>query len=208
MNALGALTTLVVLLVIVVSKFDEGAWTVVIAIPLLVWLLASIRRRYRRVYAAIALPAAASGSVLLPARRDPVGNRSIVWIASFSRPSLEALRYAATVSDQVTAVWVRSEDDDIETIRRDWQRLVGESPGISLRLLESPYASLIDPFVAFVSAEEQAHPEVTHTIVMPMAIPRYRFDSLLLNQRGINMHRALDASGNRVFTLVRYYLPA
>jgi hypothetical protein len=49
---------------------------------------------------------------------------------------------------------------------------------------------------------------VSHTIVMPMAIPRYRFDSLLLNQRGINMHRALDASGNRVFTLVRYYLPA
>jgi len=160
------------------------------------------------VYAAIALPADARGSVVLPARRDPVGNRSIVWMASLSRPSLDALRYAATVSDQVTAVWVRSEDDDIDGIHRDWRRLVGESPGISLQILDSPYASLIDPFVAFVAAEEQAHPEVSHTIVMPMAIPRYRFDSLLLNQRGINMHRALDASGNRVFTLVRYYLPA
>jgi hypothetical protein len=62
--------------------------------------------------------------------------------------------------------------------------------------------------VDFVAAEEQAHPDVTHTIVMPMAIPRYRFDSLLLNQRGINMRRALDASGNRIYTLVRYYLPA
>jgi hypothetical protein len=145
---------------------------------------------------------------VLPQRRDPVGNRSIVWIASFSRPSLDALRYAATVSDQVSAVWVRSEGDDIELIRGDWQRLVGESPGISLRILDSPFASLIDPFVAFVTGEQQAHPEVSLTIVMPMAIPRYRFDSLLLNQRGINMHRALDASGNRVFTLVRYYLPA
>ncbi|MFN4865529.1 MAG: APC family permease [Cyanobium sp.] len=207
-NALGAFTTLVVLLVIVVSKFTEGAWTVVIAIPLLVWLLAGIRRRYRRVYAAIALPADARGRVVLPARRDPVGNHSIVWIASLSRPSLEALRYAATVSDQVVAVWVRSEADDTDGIRRDWQRLVGDGPGISLQILESPFASLIDPFVAFVAAQEQAHPEVSHTIVMPMAIPRYRFDSLLLNQRGINMHRALDASGNRVFTLVRYYLPA
>jgi hypothetical protein len=174
----------------------------------LVWLLAGIRRRYRRVYAAIALPADARGRVVLPARRDPVGNRSIVWIASLSRPSLEALRYAATVSDQVVAVWVRSEADDTDGIRRDWQRLVGDGPGISLQILESPFASLIDPFVAFVAAQEQAHPEVSHTIVMPMAIPRYRFDSLLLNQRGINMHRALDASGNRVFTLVRYYLPA
>jgi hypothetical protein len=43
---------------------------------------------------------------------------------------------------------------------------------------------------------------------MPMAIPRYRFDSLLLNQRGINMRQALDERHNRVFTLVRYYLPA
>lgn len=207
-NALGAFTTLVVLLVIVVSKFAEGAWTVVIAIPLLVWLLASIRRRYRRVYAAIGLPDDARSRVVLPARRDPVGNRSIVWIASLSRPSLEALRYAATVSDQVLAVWVRSAEDDTDRIRQDWQRLVGDGPGISLQILESPFASLIDPFVAFVAAQEQAHPEVSHTIVMPMAIPRYRFDSLLLNQRGINMHRALDASGNRVFTLVRYYLPA
>jgi len=208
MNAVGALTTLVVLLVIVVGKFAEGAWIVVIAIPLLVWLLARIRGRYRRVYAAISLPAEAQGTVRLPDRRDPVGNCSIVWIASLSRPSLDALRYAAKVSDQVIGVWVRSEEDDIEMIRRDWQRLVGESPGIHLHILASPFSSLVDPFVAFVASEEQDHPDVTYTIVMPMAIPRYSFDSLLLNQRGINMHRALDASGNRVFTLVRYYLPA
>jgi hypothetical protein len=43
---------------------------------------------------------------------------------------------------------------------------------------------------------------------MPMAIPRYRFDNLLLNQRSINMRMALDQRHNRVFTLVRYYLPA
>ena len=207
MNALGAFTTCVVLVVIVVSKFAEGAWMVMIAIPLLVWLLARIRGRYRRVYAAIALPPAERGEVRIPQRRDPVGNRSIVWIASLSRPSLEALRYAATVSDEVTGVWVRSDEEDMDLIRSDWQRLVGDSPGVSLRILESPYASLVDPFVAFVAAQEQAHPDVPHTIVMPMAIPRYRFDSLLLNQRGLNLHRALDASGNRVFTLVRYYLP-
>ena len=208
MNAAGASTTFVVLIVIVVSKFAEGAWTVVIAIPLLVWLLARIRGRYRRVYASIALPPDERGDVHIPQRRDPVGNRSIVWIASLSRPSLQALRYAATVSDEVIGVWVRSDEEDIELIRSDWQRLVGEAPGISLRILDSPYSSLVDPFVEFVAAQEQAHPNVIHTIVMPMAIPRYRFDGLLLNQRGINMRRALDESGNRVFTLVRYYLPA
>ena len=207
MNAVGAITTFVVLVVIVVSKFGEGAWTVVIAIPLLVLLLARIRRRYRRVFAAIAVPPEQRSELHLPVRSEQLGNRSIVWIPALSRPTLRALHYAAQVSDQVTGVWVCSNAQELAVIRRDWQRLVGDSPGITLRILDSPYASLVDPFVAFVAAEEQAHPDVSHTIVMPMAIPRYRFDSLLLNQRGMNMHRALDASGNRVFTLVRYYLP-
>ena len=208
MNALGALTTLVVLLVIVVSKFAEGAWTVVIAIPLLVWLLASVRRRYRRVYATIALPADQSSQVSLPVRHERVGNRSIVWVPSLTRPSIDALRYAARVSDEVIGVWVLSEEENPERIRADWDRLVGNNPGVRLEILESPYASLIDPFVEFVELQEDSSPDLTTTIVMPMAIPRYRFDGLLLNQRGINMRRALDESGNRVFTLVRYYLPA
>ena len=76
MNALGSLTTFVVLVVIVVSKFDEGAWTVVIAIPLLVWGLALIRRRYREIFAALALDSHGSNldpSELLAAlcRRSP-----------------------------------------------------------------------------------------------------------------------------------------
>ena len=208
MNALGSLTTFVVLLVIVVSKFNEGAWTVVIAIPLLVLLLRRIRHRYDVVYRAIGFKPGDDLSLHLPQRRDPVGNTSLVWVPSWSRPTLEALRYATTVSDRVVAVWVCSEDDDSAAIQAQWKRSVGEQPGLELRLLESPYASLMDPFVDFVAEEEQRHPDQTFTIVMPMGIPRYRFDNLLLNQRGTNMRRCLDAHRNRVFTLVRYYLPA
>lgn len=208
LNALGALVTTVVLLVIVVSKFDEGAWTVVIAIPVLVILLARIRNRYRRVYAAIALKPDETSAVQVPARSEPIGNRSIVWVPSLSRPTLEALRYAASVSDIVQGVWVLSEHEDPATIRRDWQQFVGDDPHVQLTILESPFSSLITPFVDFVETEEEANPHQNYTIVMPMAIPRYRFDGLLLNQRGINMRQALDAHHNRVFTLVRYYLPA
>ncbi|MEB3275998.1 MAG: APC family permease [Cyanobacteriota bacterium] len=208
MNALGATCTAVVLLVIVVSKFAEGAWTVVIAIPLLVVLLARIRGRYRRVYQAIALQSAGDDSIALKRHSPPIGNTSVVWIPSFSRPTLDALRYAATVSDRVVGVWVRAEEDDPATIRQRWQQLVGDDPGLELRILDSPYASLVTPFVDFVESLEQDNPDRIQTIVMPMAIPRYRFDSLLLNQRGINMRQALDERHNRVFTLVRYYLPA
>ena len=208
LNALGATTTALVLLVIVISKFGEGAWTVVIAIPALVLLLARIRGRYRRVYSAMAIDPDHVQPITIAARQPAIGNTSIVWVASLSQPTLEALRYAASVSDRVLGVWVQAEEDDPAAIRQRWSQLVGSDPRLQLCILESPYASLVDPFVDFVERHEQEHQDQNLTIVMPMAIPRYRFDSLLLNQRGINMRMALDARHNRVFTLVRYYLPA
>jgi amino acid transporter len=207
-NGIGSLSTLLVLAVIVISKFAEGAWSVVIAIPLLVLFLAKIRRRYRQVHAELELNPEELSSVRVVPRNEPVGNISIVWIPAWSRPTLDALRYAAKVSDRVIGVWVRPEDGDPDLIRHQWQTCVGDDPNLELQILESPSASLITPFADFVDALEDSDPDQTLTIVMPMAIPRYRSDTLLLNQRAINMREALDQRHNRVFTMVRYYLPA
>lgn len=208
MNGIGSTSTCLVLVVIVISKFAEGAWSVVIAIPLLVLLLARTRMRYRQVYAELDLKPGESSLVQLHQRSEPIGNISIVWIPAWNRPTIDALRYAATVSDRVIGVWVRPEDGDPELIRREWQHSVGDDPNLELQILESPFSSLINPFADFVDAMEEQDPAQTLTIVMPMAIPRYRADSLLLNQRAINMRAALDQRQNRVFTMVRYYLPA
>ena len=208
MNGIGSTSTCLVLVVIVISKFAEGAWSVVIAIPLLVLLLARTRMRYRQVYAELDLKPGESSLVQVHQRSEPIGNISIVWIPAWNRPTIDALRYAATVSDRVIGVWVRPEDGDPELIRREWQYSVGDDPNLELQILESPFSSLINPFADFVDAIEERDPAHTLTIVMPMAIPRYRSDSLLLNQRAINMRAALDQRQNRVFTMVRYYLPA
>ena len=208
MNGIGSTSTCLVLVVIVISKFAEGAWSVVIAIPLLVLLLARTRMRYRQVYAELDLKPGECSLVQVHQRSEPIGNISIVWIPAWNRPTIDALRYAATVSDRVIGVWVRPEDGDPELIRREWQHSVGDDPNLELQILESPFSSLINPFADFVDAIEERDPAQTLTIVMPMAIPRYRADSLLLNQRAINMRAALDQRQNRVFTMVRYYLPA
>ena len=208
MNGIGSTSTCLVLVVIVISKFTEGAWSVVIAIPLLVLLLARTRMRYRQVYAELDLKPGECSLVQVHQRSEPIGNISIVWIPAWNRPTIDALRYAATVSDRVIGVWVRPEDGDPELIRREWQHSVGDDPNLELQILESPFSSLINPFADFVDAIEERDPAQTLTIVMPMAIPRYRADSLVLNQRAINMRAALDQRQNRVFTMVRYYLPA
>ncbi len=207
MNALGSITTFVVLVVIVVSKFDEGAWTVVIAIPLLVWGLALIRRRYREISAALALDPVGSSLKLVP-RDPPTGHHAIVWVASVMQPSFEALRYACSFADSVTAVMVVQKDEDAGQLSQLWDRYAGTDTGaLELVLLDSPYSSLLDPFCDFVMEQERRHPERTTTVVMPVAIPRDRLDVALLNQRARNLFEALSTDQSRVFSIVRYFMP-
>ena len=207
MNALGSITTFVVLVVIVVSKFDEGAWSVVIAIPLLVWGLALIRRRYREIFASLALDPEGASLKLVP-RDPPTGHHAVVWVASMTQPSFEALRYACSFADSVTAVMVVQKEEEGGKLSQMWDRYAGTDTGaLELVLLDSPYSSLIDPFCDFVMEEERRHPECTTTVVMPVAIPRDRLDVALLNQRARSLFEALSTDQSRVFSIVRYFVP-
>ena len=207
LNALGALSTFVVLLVIIVSKFTEGAWTVVIALPLVVWGLAMIRRRYREVQLSLA-PDPRMEPLFLEVTDHSPQHHAIVWIAGLNQPSFEAVRYACSIADQVTALMVIVDQDDAGQISQDWDRLVGDNTGaLEFKLLESPFSSLVEPFCDFVVEQEQHNPEQYTTVVMPVAIPRDRLDETLLNQRALNLFAALSAGKSRIFSIVRYYIP-
>jgi hypothetical protein len=207
LNALGALSTFVVLLVIIVSKFTEGAWTVVIALPLVVWGLALIRRRFREVQRLIAPDPCMEPLFLEPNAALP-SHHAIVWLAGLNQPSFEAVRYACSIADQVTAVMVVVDQDEAGQLSQEWDRLAGADTGaLELKLLESPFSSLLKPFCDFVVEHEQLHPEQCTTVVMPFAIPRDHLDQTLLNQRAFNLFRALSDGKSRVFSMVRYYIP-
>ena len=207
MNALGSLATFAVLVVIVVSKFGEGAWTVVIAIPLLVWALLRIRRRYRNVYRAL-LPADPLPPLRLVQRQPPIANHCVVYGSSLLNPLLQAVRYACTIADSVDVVMVMEDPADEPQLRQRWRELVGEHlpQRLQLVLLESPYSSLIEPFCDYVISLEGVHRERTTTVVMPMVIPRDRLDRLLLNQRVMSLYRMLSQDHSRVFSIVRTFI--
>ena len=217
MNGLGATATALVLLVILVSKFTEGAWIVVLLVPLLVALLAGIRRRYRQVERAVALQAGSQDPLAriepLPRPAASAQQAAIVYVGrlgmahhGLAAPVLEAIRYAARIASRVEAVRVLAPGEDPEPLLADWARWVGDR--IPLVLLRTPYASYIQPFVEHVSAVEQQHPDCTYTIVTADAIPRRWFDNLLFNKGLMELRRELTRQRSRVFTLVRYYLPA
>ena len=207
MNAIGAATTFVVLIVIVVSKFEEGAWTVVLAIPLLVAGLASIRRRYRNVYQAIT-PPPGQPPLALQTSCHGLNHHCIVWMGVMLQPALDALDYACRLSDSVTAVHVLRDGEDPELIRQQWARLIAEDASADLRLacLKSPFSSLIDPFSSYVAEQERSRPDQTITVVMPVVVPRDWFDALLLNQGAIHLFQALASRRNHNFAVVRYYV--
>ncbi|EHA60203.1 APC family permease [Synechococcus sp. WH 8016] len=206
LNALGAFSTFVVLLVIIVSKFTEGAWTVVIALPLVVWGLALIRKRSREVQALLA-PDQGMEPLYLEPNASPC-HQAIVWLGGLNQPSFEAVRYACSIADQVTAVMVVVDQDEAGQLSQEWDRLAGSQTGaLELKLLESPFSSLLQPFCDFVVDQEQLHPEQCTTVVMPFVIPRDHLDQTLLNQRAFNLFRALSDGKSRVFSMVRYYIP-
>ena len=139
-NGFGALTTCLVALIIAFAKFLEGAWIVILLIPLLVLLFLGIRRHYQRV--------ARERTAHLPIHPADIHHRVIVPIAGLDRPSVQSLAYARSLSSHVTAVHVAIDDEEAEAIRADWeewQDQVPEEEDIHLLVIESPYRSLIRP---------------------------------------------------------------
>jgi hypothetical protein len=180
MNALGALTTAAVLVVFVTTKFREGAWVVMVLIPLGVWLFLAVARHYRVADQALSLE-----------DYEPSSDRPdvmIVIVSAMNRETVEALRYAAKRCQEVHAVHVDLNDDCAASIRRDWDQWSG---GVPLEVLESPYRSFVEPVLLFVQRIELQRADALITVVLPEVIPRRWWQTLLHNRWSLQLRAAL-----------------
>lgn len=203
MNGTGALATLVVLGVIVTTKFLGGAWVVVVAIPLLVSLFLAIRRHYQYVADRLTLEDLAPRSYISRPKAEVVTHPAVVVVGQLNRGMLEALDYARSIADEVVAIHVDIGTTNREKLQQRWEQLEGDIP---LVILESPYRSVISPIVDFVSEYESQHPGVLSTVIIPAFVPRNWWESILHNQTAFFLKAALRAKKSRVVTTVRYYL--
>lgn len=206
MNGIGAVCTFTVLIIIVISKFAAGAWSILIVLPLLYWMLTVIRKRYRLIFQQLT-PQPAASKLFKPLTANPERCVSLVYVPELNRAAFEALRYASTISDSVKAVVVVEESSEAEAIQEQWLQLAGEETGaITLEILHSTYSSYIEPFKQYVSRQQALQPHLTTTVVMPIAVTRDWLDHLLLNQRMVHLYKALSKDNNRIFSVVRYYI--
>jgi hypothetical protein len=203
MNGIGAIATLVVLTVIILTKFVAGAWLVVVAIPVLVWIFVSINRHYKYVAERLSIQDLAPRGYIPRPRSGQVSHPAIVIVGHLNRGTVEALDYARSIADEIIAVHVDIGSTDRQKLRARWAELESD---IQLEIIESPFRSLIEPIVDFISNYEKEHPDVLSTIIIPAFVTRNWWEGLLHNQTTLFLKAALLGKRSRVITTVRYYL--
>ena len=184
-NAMGFLATGIVLVVVLVTKFAGGAWIVCIAIPLLFWLMRSIRSHYDAVADEIAPDD--DESMTLPSRVH-----AMVLVSKIHRPTLRALAYArATRPSTLEAVTVSVDPAETEALEAEWERRAIPVP---LKILDSPYREVTRPVLDYVRGIRRASPRDLVIVFIPEYVVGHWWEQLLHNQS------ALRLKGRLLFT--------
>jgi amino acid transporter len=194
-NGFGAVVTAIVLIIVAITKAAEGAWIILLMIPLLVMVFVVTRRHYDRV---------ASELTLRDWQPDPVGRHVVlVPIGGLQRAVVQALRYARTLGADARAVYVELDPAATDAVRQQWKEW---GQDVELVVLESPYRSLIEPLLDYIDAVRAADPAGYVTVVLPEFVPRRLWQHLLHNQHALLIKGALLFKPNVVVTSVPFHL--
>jgi len=202
-NGVGALATTITVVVVVVSKFIEGAWITVLVIPIIVAVFLRVRTHYREVASQLSMDG-------LPPSLKPVPiPRVVVPISGVHRGIVDAINFARSISDNVTAVYVELEPGAGEGVR---QKLAEWWPDVNLTVVPSPYRSVIGPLLEFLDETDRLHNDgQLAALVLPEFIPAKWWQSLLHNQtawliRAALLYRRRFSGFPRVIIDIPYHL--
>ncbi|MFI9718412.1 APC family permease [Streptomyces sp. NPDC052396] len=202
LNGFGAVLTGVAAVVVTATKFSEGAWLIVLALPVLVAAFEIVHRAYTRIGEHLEL-----GRVPETPRR--CHSVVVVPVSTLSRLTSKALTAAVSLGDEVVAVTVTPSDGEgrrqAESLRRDWELW---NPGVDLVELPSPTRALGRPIVDYVRDLSDRHPDNRVTVLIPEVEPAHFWQRLLQNQRGAVMAHAVRRDTDAVICRLRFRLGA
>jgi amino acid transporter len=196
-NSLGAVATLIVLIVLILTKFIHGAWIVVVLIPLLVALFRSIHRHY--------LDVAGQLTTQGLQKVRPLSHEVIVPISGVHRGVLQALEYARTIAcgGHVTALYINLDDETTQKLREKWGGFI---EGVELVVIASPYRSLVGPLTRYIDRRLTMNRDQMVTVVLPEFVPAKWWHHLLHNQSSLMLKGALLFKQNVIVISVPYHL--
>jgi hypothetical protein len=231
-NGIGATVTGIVAVIIIVTKFDRGAWIVVLLVPALVFMFRAISMHYHQVRRET-IP-------LTPMHAEELKHIMLVPVAEVNRPAVQSLAYARSLSPHVIAVHISLDDEEEAAFRAGWERLVarrqrelerevveaqvssggdGDAAAAPARraqallerqpqlvVIKSPYRSLVAPLLTYINALRDANPQATVSVVLPEFVPAHWWERLLHNQTALRLKLALYSDPGVVVVNVPYHL--
>jgi amino acid transporter len=179
-NGVGAVTTGAATLVIGVNNFTQGAWMVIVIVPLLMALSNSIRGHYDS--------AARQLSERKPRGEPATAPLVLVPIPNLGPLALDAVSFARSLGPRVVAVHVATDPEEARQLRQRWDEM---GQGSSLILIESPYRLLIPPLLAYIDALRELENDGPLLVVVPELVPKRWWEHLLHNQTALRLKGAL-----------------
>ncbi len=196
-NAVGFVMTGTVLVIVVFTKFTNGAWIVVLAIPIIFFGMMRINRYYEKVRRE--LSTLETEHVMLPSRVH-----ALVLVSKIHKPTLRAIAYArASRPTVLEAVTVNVDDSETERLQQDWIRR--EIP-VALRILDSPYREVTRPILDYVKELRTESPNDLIAVFVPQYVVGHWWEQLLHNQSALRLKSRLLFSNSVMVISVPWQL--
>jgi hypothetical protein len=199
-NGTGAIATAITFLIVIVTKFVEGAWLVVIVLPFLFILMLLINRHYSRIAREIAV----SGPIQL---ERPCEMIAVVPIEHLNMLAEKALQVAYGLSKNVHILHIEEEHSDRD-FSTEWRVDVQPSlersglPAPALVILKSPYRKVITPILNYIWQLEGTNPKNSIAVLIPQLVESRWYYSFLHNRRAAILRTVLLLKGRNRIVIV------
>jgi len=221
-NLVGAVLSGAVVIIAAVTKFAQGAWLVVVLIPLIVLVCLRIHRHYERAHHQL-LPRADGTLVAPSAHLSPIqtsgdGRRLgpeqqdapteiqhllVVPVAVLDLAALRALAYAASLRLPALAVHVSPSEEEGKRFHRYWKVWGAYLP---LEVVVSPYRATVAPLANYIAALHRQQPDITLTVIVPEIVTAHRWELVLHGRIAQRLRRILIHHEGIVVTSVPFHL--
>ncbi|HQZ35713.1 MAG TPA: APC family permease [Ilumatobacteraceae bacterium] len=161
-NAIGAATTGIIAVIVVVSKFTEGAWIPAALIPIMVFFFHSIGQHYKRVKKSLAVP---------PGYKSPRRTHYVVvLVGKVNRGVLDAVQYARSLNpERIIALSIVQDPEEERALHAQWDEY---NVPIELHTISSPYRELTRPVMAYLDELDQERDDDIITVVIPESVTK------------------------------------
>ncbi|MMZ56943.1 Low-affinity putrescine importer PlaP [compost metagenome] len=195
-NTIGMLTTLTICLIFLITKFSQ-VWTIFLFLPVVIFAFKKISEHYRDLADQLRIDVTTE-------KPEKKGSVIVIPVAGITQVIRNTISYAQSLSDDIVAVYVGFDDEEIKKMEKKWAEW---DPGVRLIVLRSRYRSIVRPLSKFIDTVEWKKAETDHvTVMIPQFITKRWWHNLLHNQTSLLLRAYLFARQDVKIATVPYRL--